>query len=302
MKRTALFLTLSLLLILSAGCGTPPASDESALTIRTVEDGIGRKVSLPQDVERAVSLAPNITEIAFAVGAGEKLVGVTTFCNYPAEAGEIRKVGDTLKPNIETIVALRPQVVFVSTASQLESFTGILDDQGIKVFVTNPESLDSVFGSMVSIGDVLGKKQEAEKVVEALEARVRKVRVITEQTTFEAPQTVFVQIDPSLYTVGKGSYITDLIAIAGGRSVTSDLETAYPKISKESARAYDPRIIILSDSPDNREPNEVFAESSAVRDGRVERINADVLSRPGPRIVEALEQIADAIHGRKTEK
>ncbi|MCO6509443.1 MAG: ABC transporter substrate-binding protein [Aridibacter famidurans] len=283
--------------ILSA-CGAGAPSGPVAET-RVVSDGIGRRVQLPAEVTRAVSLAPNLTEIAFAVGAGEKLVGVTTFCNYPEDAKQIPKVGDTLKPNVEAIVALRPQVVLVSTASQLEAFTGLLERQGIAVYVTNPDSLESVFRSMLAIGDVLGKKQEAEEVVGRLRGRVEKVQEEAANIVYEVPQTVFVQIDPNLYTVGRGSFITDLILTAGGRSVTAEIETAYPKVSKEAARAYNPRIIILSDSPDNREPNEVLADSEAVRNGRVFRIDADVLSRPGPRIVDALELSFEAVHGRK---
>ncbi|HUF02722.1 MAG TPA: helical backbone metal receptor [Aridibacter sp.] len=293
--RTAVFILLTALLS-ACGGGIAPAPESGT---RTVTDGIGRKIELPAEVTRTVSLAPNITEIVFAVGAGGKLVGVTTFCNYPKEAKQISKVGDTLKPNIETIVALRPQVVFVSTASQLEAFTGLLERQGIAVFVTSPDSLEGVFESMVSMGEVLGKAGEARRVVNELRTRVEKVREEVSRTEHEVEQTVFAQIDPSLYTVGKGSFITDLVEIAGGRSVTADIETAYPKVSKETARAFNPRIIILSDSPDNREPNEVFSESEAVREGRIVRIDADVLSRPGPRIVEALELIFKGIHGRE---
>lgn len=285
---------------LGLACGSGSAGN-SAEASRSVTDDTGRKVELPSEVTRAVSLAPNITEIVFAVGAGDKLVGATTFCDHPEAAKKIARVGDTLKPNIETIVSLRPDVVFVSTASQLEAFTNVLERQGISVFVTGPDSVETVFRSMISIGDVLGKKEEAQKVVDGLKARVRKVKDQAGRTKYEAPQTVFVQIDPTLYTVGKGSFITDLVSVAGGRSVTADIETAYPKVSKEAARAYDPRIVILSDSPDNREPNEAFSDSQALREGRVVRIDADVLSRPGPRIVDALEQIFKAIHGRAGE-
>jgi iron complex transport system substrate-binding protein len=105
------------------------------------------------------------------------------------------------------------------------------------------------------------------------------------------------QIDKnSLYTVGKDSFMTDLINRAGGESVTKDIATAYPKISKETALALNPEAIILSDSETNREPNEVFANSPAVRNGKVYRVNADLLSRPAPRIVEGLEQLARALH------
>lgn len=294
--RSILLITLSAIALSCASGPERPAADAPA---RGLEDGIGRTVEVPYEVSRAVSLAPNITEIVFAVGAGDKLVGVTTFCDFPEQAKSIERVGDTLKPNIEKIVALRPQVVFVSTASQLEAFTGVLERQGISVYVTNPGSVEGVFESMIGIGDVLGVEESAGKVVSELRSRVSKVREEAERTTFEVPQTVFVQIDPSLYTVGKGSYITDLIVIAGGRSVTADIGTAYPKVSKEAAKAYDPRVIILSESPDNSEPNEVFAGSEAVRSGRILKIDADVLSRPGPRIVDALELIFEAIHGHK---
>lgn len=299
MNRAIPILPALLLAAFLAACGGAVAPGSETTGSRRITDGIGRTVEVPAAVDRAVSLAPNITEIVFAVGAGEKLAGVTTFCNYPQEAARIPKVGDTLKPNIEAIVALRPQVVFVSTASQLEAFTGLLERQGIAVYVTNPDSVEGVFESMISIGDVLGNKREAEQVVRGLRARVEKVREEAARVAYDAPQTVFVQIDPSLYTVGRGSFITDLILIAGGKSVTGGIETAYPKVSKEAARAYNPRVIILSDSPDNRVPNEVFADSEAVRDGRVFRIDADVLSRPGPRIVDALELIFEAVHGRK---
>jgi iron complex transport system substrate-binding protein len=302
MKKSRLnfILLISAALLFASACGRP-AAHSGGLDVREVTDDLGRRVVLPVEVTRVVSLAPNITEIIFAVGAGDKLVGVTSFCDYPEEAKRIQKIGDTLKPNIESIVALKPQVVFVTTASQLEAFSGVLKEQGISVFTTNPDSVESVFESMFAIGDVLGRAVEAGRVVSRLKARVGKVREEASRTTWEVPQTVFVQLDPTLYTVGKGSFITDLIAIAGGRSVTAGIEAAYPKVSKEAAAAYDPRVIILSDSPDNREPNKVFANSQAVKSGRIVRIDADVLSRPGPRIVSALELIFEGLLGRKTE-
>jgi iron complex transport system substrate-binding protein len=295
MKSTRLIFTLlaatSLLLVSACGTSKVPAGP---VATRTVADDLGRKVTVPAKLTRAISLAPNITEIVFALGAGDKLVGVTTFCNYPAEATKIRKVGDTLKPNIESIVALRPQVVLASTASQLEAFTGLLEKQGVEVFVTKPNSIEDVFSSIEKIGDVLGNKKQAGELTGELKTRVEAVRKNAEG---KAKKRVFIQIDRSLYTVGSESYITDLVAIAGGESVTSDIATAYPKISRETAKALDPDVIILSDSPDNESPNEALEGSKAVREGRVYKIDADILSRPGPRIVDALELIFNALHG-----
>ena len=131
--------------------------------MREVTDDLGRTVKLPQKIERAISLAPNLTENIFAVGAGDRLVGVTTFCNYPPEAEKIQKVSDTQTPNMETIIALKPDVVFVSTASQMENFTKILDERNIAVFVTNPNNLEDVFKNLQTFGELFDRNETSGK-------------------------------------------------------------------------------------------------------------------------------------------
>ena len=260
---------------------------------RTFTDDLGRQVRVPEKVDSIVSLAPNLTEIVFAVGAGEKLVGVTTYCNYPAEAASIKKVSDTQKPNIENIIALKPQVVFVSTASQLEAFAKTLADQQIAVFVTSPNTLDDVYRSIQNIGEIAGNGEKAADLVYKMKARV--AAAARPNYTGSSPK-VFVQIDKeALYTIGSESYITEIISRAGGVSATASLTSAYPKVSKETALAMNPDVIVISESDGNREPNDVFRNSPAVKNGRVYRINADLLSRPGPRVVDALEQIAEKL-------
>ena len=261
---------------------------------REITDDSGRRISLPEKVERAVSLAPNLTEIAFAVDAGDLLVGVTTFCNYPVEAQKIQKIGDTQSPNIENIIALKPQIVLVSTASQMENFSKTLERQGIKVFVTNPNSLDDIYKTVLQFGEIFGKTEKARQVVDGLKKRVSDVDT---KTNSVKDAKVFLQISREpLFTVGKNSFMTDLINRAGGASVTANVEMAYPNLSKETALALNPEAIILSDSEDNREPNDVFKNSTAMRNGKVFKINADLISRPAPRIVDALEQMAKALH------
>jgi iron complex transport system substrate-binding protein len=284
-----------ILFLLFAGCRTATDQTESTnVQTRKVTDDLGRTVKIPAKIERAVSLAPNLTESIFAVGAGDKLVGVTTFCNYPPEAEKIQKVSDTQTPNLEAIIALKPQIIFVSTASQLENFTNTLEKQNIAVYVTNPNNLDDVFKNLKTFGELFGTSEQAEKLVTELQKRVNDVE---ERIETKPPVKVFVQIDKdSLYTIGKESFITDLINRAGGESVTKDVETAYPKISKETALALNPDAIILSESPNNLEANEVFKNSNAVKNGKVFKINADITSRPSPRLVDALEIIAKDIH------
>lgn len=292
-KISAIFFLL--LVFTFSACKSEPNNNLTSATTSTREitDDLGHKIKIPEKVTRAVSLAPNLTEIVFAVGAGDKLVGVTDYCNFPEDATKINKIGDTLKPNIENIIALKPQIVLVSTASQLETFTKTLEQQGIAVFVTNPGSLDGVYQSIEKVGEIFGAKDKPNEIINGLKKRVADVE---EKTKNADKPKVFVQIDKALYTIGKDSYMTDLITKAGGISVTKDLETAYPKLSKETALALNPDIIILSESPSNNEPNEVFKNSPAVKNGKVFKINADILSRPAPRIVDGLEQLAKVIH------
>ena len=264
---------------------------QSPIGTREVSDDLGRRVVVPLKVERVISLAPSVTEMIFAVGAGDRLVGVTTYCNYPAGAAAVEKVGDTQTPNIERIIALKPQIVFISTASQLEAFSKTLDEQGIAVYVTNPRNLDEVFGNMRRLGELFGKAEYAANAVASLAARASFAR--QGRDADRGSQRVFVQIsNEPLFTIGRDSFLTQLVDLAGGVSVTKDVPSGYPKLSKETAAALDPDVIILSESDDNLEPNAVFRNSKAVKNGRVHRINADILSRPGPRLVDALEQIA----------
>jgi len=283
----------------------------SARPMRVVTDDLGRTVQVPTKLNRVISLAPNLTEMIFAAGGGDRLVGVTTFCNYPAEAEQIAKIGDTLNPNMESIIALKPDVVFVSTASQVETFTKTLEKDGIAVYVANAASLADVFHSMDEFGIMFDTVEQSQKTVDELKGRVQSVRQTlgTDLLRDESPADhdkrvgavrVFVQISKEpLFTIGKDAFLNDILVSAGGRSVTENVPSSYPKLSKETAFTLQPEAIILSDSTDNTEPNAAFKNSPAVKNGRVYKINADLLSRPGPRLVDALEQIVRDLHPEK---
>jgi iron complex transport system substrate-binding protein len=272
----------------------PSTSNET----REVTDEAGKRVRVPARPERIVTLAPNLTEIVYAVGAGNRLVGNTTFCDYPAEAKQVTKVGDTMQPNIERIIALRPDLILISTASQLETFTKQLDERGIAVFVTDPHDLEGVFRSIKTVGDILGQQEQAGKLVDSLRARAAAV----ESSVKGLPVvTVFYQVSPSpLWTAGRRSWITDLIRRAGGRSVTAEVEGEWMRYSDEAALASHPDAIIMaaSDSTGGEAMKVAPAleKSPAALNKRVYAINGDYLSRPGPRLVEGLEQIAHALH------
>jgi iron complex transport system substrate-binding protein len=283
-------------LVLFAGCTPKGTANQGGA--REIIDDAGRRVSLPATVDRVVSLAPNLTEIMFAVGAGNRLVGRTSYCDYPAEAKAITEVGDTLHPSLERIIALKPQVVLVSTASQLEVFTNQLQGQNIAVYVTDPHDLEGVFRSIAQIGEIVGKKDQANLVVQKLRERTSAVEQAVKQ---RQPVRVFYQVSGEpLYTAGHDSFVTDLMRRAGGASVTADVPGAWPKYSNESALAARPEAIILptggSMGAANASVAEALRHSPAVQHGRVYKINDDHLARPGPRSVEGLEEMAHALH------
>jgi len=261
-------------------------------------DDAGRRVSLPARVTRVVSLAPNLTEIVFAVGGGDRLVGRTSYCDYPAEAKAVAEIGDTLHPSLERIIALKPQVVLISTSSQLEVFTQQLQNQNITVFVTDPHDLQGVFRSIAQVGEIMGEKLRTALLVESLRDRADDVETAVKG---KQPVRVFYQVSAEpLYTAGHDAFVTDLMRRAGAASVTANVPGAWPKYSNESALAARPDAIILptggSMGSANSDVTEALRQSPAALQGRVYKINDDYLTRPGPRAIDGLEAMARALH------
>jgi iron complex transport system substrate-binding protein len=295
-----LLLTAALAILMVASCGSrrPSGSPSNPDATRTIIDEAGRQVELPLRIERIVSLAPNLTEIVYAVGAGDRLVGDTEYCDYPPEAKNVAKIGDTMHPSIERIIALKPQIVLVSTASQLEAFTKQLGEQKIAVYVTNPHTLEEIFWSITTLGNLLGQQERATNVVTDLRGRAAAVEAAMKDVK---PVKVFYQVSGEpLYTIGRESYLTDLVRRAGGVSVTADVPGAFPRFSDEAALAAHPEAIILptggSMGSANSDVAKPLKNSPAVLNNRVYKINDDHLSRPGPRLVDGLEAMTHALH------
>jgi len=288
----------ALLLTASIACTSKTQTTPEGPVTRQLTDDAGRLVALPARVSRVISLAPNLTEIVFAVGAGDRLVGRTSYCDYPPEAKAVAEIGDTLHPSLERIISLKPQVVLISTSSQLEVFTQQLQSQNIAVFVTDPRDLEGVFRSIEQVGEMLGQKEQATRLVQQLRDRANAVEQSLKGRT---PVRVFYQVSAEpLYTAGHDAFVTDLLRRAGAASVTADVPGAWPKYSNESALAAKPEAIILptggSMGTGNSTVTEALKQSPAVLAGRVYKINDDHLARPGPRAIEGLEEMAKALH------
>jgi iron complex transport system substrate-binding protein len=276
----------------------PSGPVEVGVQGREVTDEAGRKILVPLKIDRIVSLAPNLTEIVYAIGAGDRLVGRTSYCDYPPAAKAVAEVGDTMQPSVERIIALKPQLVLISTASQLETFAKQLEEQRIPVYVTNPNSVDQVLSSMETLGQLFGTTDQAKQVAGDLRQRTQAVQAAVAK---QPPIKTFYQVsDEPLYTIGRDAFLTDLIRRAGGISVTADVPTAFPRYSDEAALASQPDAIILPTGGSMGNANARVApalkNSPAVRNNRIYKINDDLLARPGPRLIDGLEQLARALH------
>jgi iron complex transport system substrate-binding protein len=297
-----LFARLSALAILLAavciGCHHNPAKSESA-DLRSFTDGLGRNIAIRANPQRIISLAPNITEILFALGLGDRVAAVTSYCDFPAEAKAKEKIGDTLHPNLERIIALKPDLVLATTASQLEDLMRKLDQLAVPVYVTNPRTVRETVASIRRIGEATGASARAAEIADDMERRISAVEMRVKG--LPAPRALYVLQTSPLITAGRNTFINDLIRIAGGQSISGDETADYPQFSRETVIARAPEVIIAPSSHGKEYVREEdlrrdFSATPAVRSNRIVAVNPDWVDRPGPRIVDGLEQLARGLH------
>jgi iron complex transport system substrate-binding protein len=284
------YLTGVLLLALCAACGTKPAAP--APNSKQFTDELERTVYIKPSPERIISLAPSVTETLFALGLGDRVVGVTTYCDYPPEAKTKVSIGDTQKPSLERIVALKPDLVIASTSSQLESFVRNIEDAKIPLYISNPRNIAETITSIQAIGDITGASEKAQELTAKLRARIEQVH--TRTAGREKPKVFIILGTEPLITVGGKTFFNDLVTQAGGLSISSDESSDYPQYSFETVVMRRPEIIFLQ-AGDEKLP-ERLKQTPAALSGRFYRLNDDLLMRPGPRIVDGLEQLAEKIH------
>lgn len=256
---------------------------------------------------RIVSLAPNVTEILFALGLGENIVGATDRCDYPPAARSIPRVSGFGTPNIETLLALAPDIVVACGLEKPETLA-VLRQSGIRVVNVQPKGFmagfPELFDAIRAIGQATGRAAEAQALVSHMETELQAVAArVTAIEEVRRPR-VFVEIDKSpLMTAGGGSFIDDLIARAGGRNVAHNIRSAYPRIDPEQVIAWDPQVILVAHADAPGEAAKRLAAQigwsniCAVRQRRIiDDIDPDLLFRPGPRLVEGVTQLEERLH------
>jgi iron complex transport system substrate-binding protein len=266
----------------------------------TVVDQTGHAVTLPAAPRRIVSLVPGVTEILFAIGAQDALVGVTDFCDYPPEARRKARVGDMLAPNLETLVSLRPDLVVATRSGNREETFDQLKRLGLPVYlVDEPPGIADVLRLVGGLGQLTGRREAAAVVAAGLERRITAVRERVAGRPH--PRVLYVLWPEPLIVPGRGSLLSELIASAGGESVTADQGQGYPRMSLEAAVGRAPEIIILArhgarTGPSVREQWQRLESLPAIRSGRLYAADGDLLHRYGPRVVDGLELLARLIH------
>lgn len=262
----------------------------------TVTDDLGREVTLSAKPERIVSLMPSLTEILFALDEGGRVVGVTDWCYYPEEAQERAKVGGIFNLNAESILALEPDLIVTGNSDALAETLSFLEGTGIAYLVIDPQNLDEIELSIAKIAEVVGSPAKGEAIVAELQAgraaMTEKVAAIAEA---DRP-SVFVMIDTeSLFTVGEGEFLADLISSAGGRNIAAGLGSGYFEMSEEKLFELDPEVIIATFTMRERLlARESWQGLQAVKNGRIYDVNGDLVSRPGPRVVLGMEELYGA--------
>jgi iron complex transport system substrate-binding protein len=240
-----------------------------------------------------------VTELMYAIGAEDLLVGVTDFCDYPAAARKKPRVGGMLAPSLETLVALKPDIVIATTAGNREETFTRLEQLHMPVYVVNPTSVADVLDLISRLGALTGREHAAAQLAASLQERID--AVAARVRTGPRPRVLYVLWPDPLIVPGKGGLVSELVDLAGGTSVTADAGDPYPRMSLEAAIARSPQVIILASHGSGqgrmaRDKWERFTALPAVKAGRVYIVDGSLLHRYGPRVVDGLEQLARAIH------
>lgn len=280
-------LSLTLVLTACSPSGQTPV-------INYVFDDLGRLVAINGTPQRIVSLAPSNTEILFALGLGDKVVGVTDYCDYPPEALDKEKVGGYANPDIEKIVALNPDLVLAGYGNPIE-VVYTLAGLGLTVFGIKTTDLADLLNDIRRVGEITDKELDAQALTSAMASRIEAVTNQTEELE-QRPRVFYIVWHDPLWTAGSGTFINELIEKAGGVNIFGNV-ISYPMVSIEDVLARDPEIIITSElSYDWAKNATELASTNASQTGRIYTVDDDLVQRPGSRLVEGLEWFAHFIH------
>lgn len=265
---------------------------------KVITDDLGRSITIEKIPKKIVSLSPSSTEILFALGVGEKIVGVTEICDYPPEAREKEKIGGIVEPDIKKIISLSPDLILVTTNHHQRRTIPKLEEKGLKVSALAPKTLDEILKDIMLVGKITEKEKEAAEIVSQMK---RKIKAIAEKTKHipesQKPRVFWIAWPEPLWTVGEGTFTHDLILKAGGKNITWDTKGCKP-VSLDVVTKRNPQIIIGSTAHGKlaQWAKNNLKNTEAYKNNRIYVIKTELVDRPGPRIVKGLEIVAKCIH------
>lgn len=270
--------------------------------ITVIDDG-DTAVTINSIPKRIVSLAPSSTEALFAVGAGNQVVGVTDFCDYPPEVntgktkGSITSIGNYWQPAIEPIVALNPDLIIACGGGASDEAADKLRNMGYTVIVLDPQTVSDVLANLELVGKATGHADEAEALIDSLQIRID--AIVNKVADISNKPKVYVEIsaDP-LMSVGPGGYLGDLVTLAGGKNVFDDAAMPWPMVSYEAVIGKNPTVILSTHTALNTfSTRPGWTSIDAVANNKVYKLESDnIYIRPGPRFVTALEELSKMFH------
>lgn len=276
------------------------SNNENAEAIE-ITDASGETVTLDEAPDDIVSLMPSNTEIVYELGALDRIEARTDADTYPEEVTDIESVGSGLEPNIEEIIAMEPDVVLAHASSGIEDSLSQVEEAGIPVVtVPDAQSFEAVYDSIELIGTAIGEEEEAAEVVDGMKEDVSDVKEATEDAGSGREVYVEVGASPDLYTAGSGTFIDEMLSAVHAENAAGELE-GWSMVSEEEIIDASPDII-LTTYPTEEEPLETIASREgwetlpAVENEEVYALSSDKVSRPGPRLTEGLEEMAERIH------
>ncbi len=301
-KTLPILLTIVLLVAQLSGVAMGERNETIYLT-----DMKGREIVLEAPATRIVVLAPSDCEILYAIGAGETLVGRGEYCDYPAEVNEIPVVQSGAQTNVEQIIALQPQVVIMSTMAQTVEQTEAMEAAGIKVVVNDAVDIEGVYQAISVIGAVTGMNAEADALIERM---VNTFGEVARKTSGESGKTIYFEVSPlqwGLWTAGSGTFMDELASMLGLTNAFADVQS-WGEISQEQVLMRDPDYIVTISMYYGEGPTPVeeivsregWQDLKAVKNGAVINVDSNEISRPGPRLMDAVNTLYQIIYEPET--
>ena len=260
----------------------------------------------PRKAKRIISMSPAITEILFELGVGQRIAGITDFCNYPEATSSIARVGGLLNPNLESIVALKPDlIIHAQENSRIQEQT---DNLGIKMLKVNLTNIENILKSILVLGNALGATETAQQLHGRLRQGVDLYRSRLDGQRRKPTLLVLGKADDplrDLYGAGKGTFLDELLTMAGGDNILNSSMAIYPKLSKEFVISPSPEVIIeaiprtqfpLEEQLVHKARWQLFPTIRAVKDNNVHFVAYDYILIPGPRLLKIVDALAKAIH------